>query len=504
MSEAGVQTGKEKEELEKQTRLLKQIKEAEDLLKFTQEERKTVTNQKKKEIEKKEKVITQMEETNKTLQSELEILQVQVQEKLSKVEYKEKSKQFENERDEKLKPLLNRLEIKKNDIKDSLGKINKYKKEINDLKRIIEERVDLKELNDLNDQIEMSSLKNEALKDEINYLKKIQKEHKICIIQQKKIRNEIRKLEEELKNLKNDNLYKSKILRKENSSLLKSTIVGKDKEEIEKERKEQLINFWNDGNQNLLESVKGKNDEELQKSEYNRKKEELRELKDELNNEDENYQEILKRKKYKVKKEEFEKMEKIKKEKELKELKEKKLKEKYKDKYKKESEDELPKIKLFNSQEKKILLNVLPEKELEKYEKRFECLDNAKNILKRKYNFEVKEIKKKENDFTKRLEYSQLQIKQNEQTNKLLKSQNNDQKKEIIELKNKVLNCIQRLEEQKKNLEDKENENKEISKRLQEIQMKYEKAPPKIEDNEEEEGEEEYDENNNIDNEEDY
>ena len=55
MSEAGVQTGKEKEELEKQTRLLKQIKEAEDLLKFTQEERKTVTNQKKKEIEKKEK-----------------------------------------------------------------------------------------------------------------------------------------------------------------------------------------------------------------------------------------------------------------------------------------------------------------------------------------------------------------------------------------------------------------------------------------------------------------
>ena len=48
MSEAGVQTGKEKEELEKQTRLLKQIKEAEDLLKFTQEERKTVTNKKKK------------------------------------------------------------------------------------------------------------------------------------------------------------------------------------------------------------------------------------------------------------------------------------------------------------------------------------------------------------------------------------------------------------------------------------------------------------------------
>ena len=89
-------------------------------------------------------------------------------------------------------------------------------------------------------------------------------------------------------------------------------------------------------------------------------------MKDELNDEDENYQDILKRKKYKVKKEEFEKMEKIKKEKELKELKERKLKEKYKDKYKKESEDELPKIKLFNSQEKKNIIKCSSRKRIRK------------------------------------------------------------------------------------------------------------------------------------------
>ena len=85
-----------------------------------------------------------------------------------------------------------------------------------------------------------------------------------------------------------------------------------------------------------------------------------------------------------------------------------------------------------------------------------------------------------------------------------MKQQLNEYRKEILELKNRIENCIKHLESQKNNLKDKDEENKNISKRLQEIQMKYEKAPPKIEDNEEEEGEEEYDENNNIDNEEDY
>ena len=44
------------------------------------------------------------------------------------------------------------------------------------------------------------------------------------------------------------------------------------------------------------------------------------------------------------------------------------------------SNELLPKIPLFNQNEKKILLNILLEKEIEKFEIRYECIDNAKNI----------------------------------------------------------------------------------------------------------------------------
>ena len=60
---------------------------------------------------------------------------------------------------------------------------------------------------------------------------------------------------------------------------------------------------------------------------------------------------------------------------------------------------ELPKISLFNQNEKKILMNVLPEKEIEKFEKRYDALDNAKNNLKRKFILETKSLDKENKDF---------------------------------------------------------------------------------------------------------
>ena len=60
---------------------------------------------------------------------------------------------------------------------------------------------------------------------------------------------------------------------------------------------------------------------------------------------------------------------------------------------------ELPKISLFNKNEKKILMNVLPEKEIEKFEKRYDALNNAKNNLKRKFILETKSLDKENKDF---------------------------------------------------------------------------------------------------------
>ena len=472
-SKEDVDPEKEKEEIEKQTRLLKQIQENDELLKFTLDERKKLLSQKNKEIEKKEKLIQQMEETNQNLQSELEILQVQIQGKLNKEEINKKNEQLQKEKKTRLDPLISLLESEKNNLKEILTEINNYKIQIKKLRDKIDERVDLEELNSLTDEIKISSMKNEHLIEEIQYLEKVQNEHIKCGIIQNKLEKEIKDLENLISNQKKNNRKNAMMISKEGSNIIQMKIEGKSKEQVDEEIQKSLNEFWDDNKEKLVE-CQDLNDDTIEKFNNNK-----------INN----------NKKKNISNEEINKINKeIQRNKNLKA--QRNLVERIRnDKIK--SKDELPKICLFNSQEKKILLNVLPEKEIEKYEKRFECIDNAKNNLQRKFNLETKELEKQTVDLRKRFEYSKLQIKQNEQTNKLLLSENNEQKREIIELKNKVLNYIRKLEEQKKNLQDKEDENKAISKRLQEIQMKYEKAPPQQNNDEEEEEENEENENEN-------
>ena len=478
-SKEDVDPEKEKEEIEKQTRLLKQIQENDELLKFTLDERKKLLSQKNKEIEKKEKLIQQMEETNQNLQSELEILQVQIQGKLNKEEINKKNEQLQKEKKTRLDPLMSLLESEKNNLKEILTEINNYKIQIKKLRDKIDERVDLEELNSLTDEIKISSMKNEHLIEEIEYLEKVQNEHIKCGIIQNKLEKEIKDLENLISNQKKNNRKNAMMISKEGSNIIQMKIEGKSKEQVDEEIQKSLNEFWDDNKEKLVE-CQDLNDDTIEKFNNNK-----------INN----------NKKKNISNEEINKINKeIQRNKNLKA--QRNLVERIRnDKIK--SKDELPKICLFNSQEKKILLNVLPEKEIEKYEKRFECIDNAKNNLQRKFNLETKELEKQTVDLRKRFEYSKLQIKQNEQTNKLLLSENNVQKREIIELKNKVLNCIKKLEEQKKNLQDKEDENKAISKRLQEIQMKYEKAPPQQNNDEEEEEENENEEREDNEKEED-
>ena len=478
-SKEDVDPEKEKEEIEKQTSLLKQIQENDELLKFTLDERKKLLSQKNKEIEKKEKLIQQMEETNQNLQSELEILQVQIQGKLNKEEINKKNEQLQKEKKTRLDPLISLLESEKNNLKETLTEINNYKIQIKKLRDKIDERVDLEELNSLTDEIKISSMKNEHLIEEIQYLEKVQNEHIKCGIIQNKLEKEIKDLENLISNQKKNNRKNAMMISKEGSNIIQMKIEGKSKEQVDEEIQKSLNEFWDDNKEKLVE-CQDLNDDTIEKFNNNK-----------INN----------NKKKNVSNEEINKINKeIQRNKNLKA--QRNLVERIRnDKIK--SKDELPKICLFNSQEKKILLNVLPEKEIEKYEKRFECIDNAKNNLQRKFNLETKELEKQTVDLRKRFEYSKLQIKQNEQTNKLLLSENNVQKREIIELKNKVLNCIKKLEEQKKNLQDKEDENKAISKRLQEIQMKYEKAPPQQNNDEEEEEENENEEREDNEKEED-
>jgi hypothetical protein len=96
---------------------------------------------------------------------------------------------------------------------------------------------------------------------------------------------------------------------------------------------------------------------------------------------------------------------------------------------------ELPKIPLFKQNEKKILLGVLPEKELKKYEKRYDYVDKEKNNLLRKYHLETKQLEKENKDLEFKYEYSNNQLNEGEQKNKKLENQLNEQQKEIERLK---------------------------------------------------------------------
>ena len=173
---------KEKEELEKQRILLKQIKECEEKLKFEQEQRAHLIELKKKEIEKKERTIEQMTQTNQKLQTELEILQVEVQQKLDKMEFKEKNDVFENEKQKRQAPLEQLLKVKENELKNSMKIIESYKKEKENLQKQLEEKVDIVQINSLNDQIKIANEKISDMQKEIKYLSKVKEEHNKCML----------------------------------------------------------------------------------------------------------------------------------------------------------------------------------------------------------------------------------------------------------------------------------------------------------------------------------
>ena len=103
-----------------------------------------------------------------------------------------------------------------------------------------------------------------------------------------------------------------------------------------------------------------------------------------------------------------------------------------------QNDDKLPIIPLFKENEKKILLGILPEKELNKYEKRYEYVEKEKNNLLRQYNVENKQFQKENKDLENKYEFSNNQLNEGAQKNKILEIQLIEQQKEFEQLTNKL------------------------------------------------------------------
>ena len=112
-------------------------------------------------------------------------------------------------------------------------------------------------------------------------------------------------------------------------------------------------------------------------------------------------------------------------------------------------------------------MNVLLEKEIEKFEKWYDALDNAKNNLKRKYVLETKTLDKENKDLEKRYEFSISQLQENDKKNKMLLLQVNEQKTEVINLKKKLQDSVKSLRDHKIKIQVVDEENKMLVKPLE-------------------------------------
>ena len=133
-------TKKEKEEIQKQNEIKLQIKELEEKIAFEKNQRNRVMSMKKAELLRKEKNIEQIEETNRKLEIEINRIKKEIDTKLKKTEDKDKEKEKKVNNNVANNPLEKELKENDKEIENSKQLIDQYKKDINNLQKIIDQK----------------------------------------------------------------------------------------------------------------------------------------------------------------------------------------------------------------------------------------------------------------------------------------------------------------------------------------------------------------------------
>jgi hypothetical protein len=140
---------------------------------------------------------------------------------------------------------------------------------------------------------------------------------------------------------------------------------------------------------------------------------------------------------------------------------------------------DLPIIPLFDQNKKKALLNIIPEKEIQKYEKRYEYINNEKDNLIRKYNMETKQLKTEENILSRNSESFSGQLNDSKNESILLDIKISEQEKQLVELKNKLSKLKDYLQKTKNKVSNIEKENGELLNELHRLQNEEDKEEEK-------------------------
>ena len=189
----------EKQEIEKQEKLLEMIKDTENKLLIEKKRGEEIELAKELEISKKKKELYELEENNKRLKLNFNKLQVETNIKLDKIEKKEKNELDEKENEKRQQSLDVLLKVKEKEILNSLQIVNQKKKKKSNLEQIMEKYVDMPQINSLYDKIKLYKGEIKKLKIEKENLEKIRDEHNNCPKNEKNIIKEIENIKQELK-----------------------------------------------------------------------------------------------------------------------------------------------------------------------------------------------------------------------------------------------------------------------------------------------------------------
>ena len=138
--------------------------------------------------------------------------------------------------------------------------------------------------------------------------------------------------------------------------------------------------------------------------------------------------------------------------------------------------NKLHSISLFKKvEEKKILAKIIPEKELEKYDKRYQMIYNEKKNLQRLLKFEEKKLKNEKLEMQVENRKSQDKVCENQGINEKLEDKIEGQKKEIDKLNKKLNDISETVKEKEKELININQENEKLKKQIKEFSDKYEK-----------------------------
>jgi len=443
-------------------------------------------NEKLKELKEKEKALLSITATNSKLMATLETLKKDLDEKFDKVSFKQLTDKMKPVKDN---PLDIVLKVKEKELKNTLSLLEILKKDNENLKRNMNEQININSYIDLQNKLKYKETQISELTNEIKALSRSSEEHNKCHENKKEYENEKKNLRDEIKKLKDIVREMQFKLKEEEAkhSKTKDNLINL-KKQFEDSKRSLLVikpnsnNVGNNQNQNFLsernditEKIKklnhdenitdallGNNNNLENVANTNAKKardNSSAELRGNVNN-----MKILGLKNKNI--------EKLK-------IRETSSNPKFASNKNKLNEQNL-KEKLFNAEEKSNLEKVISSEDIERFEKKYEYLDHAKQAIENKLKLENKILQKKLAEKEDQNEYLNLQYKESEQKNKIFQFQVNEYKNEQKALHRKINDMQTNLSNLYSIIRENNQENKLLTNQLTSLRklVKHNAVPP--------------------------